>query len=154
MAYGTGDVVDDFELLDQDGTPRRLTTMLTDGPIALFFYPAAMSRGCTMEACNFRDLAAEFREAGAQRVGISGDTPQKQKQFAEAHGLDYVLLSDPGNEVGIRFGIKRKVAPAALSLKRLTYVIDTNRHILDVIHAELNMNEHAARALQALTTRP
>jgi peroxiredoxin Q/BCP len=150
MAYGTGDVVDDFELLDQDGAPRRLTTMLADGPVVLFFYPAAMSRGCTMEACNFRDLAAEFQAAGAQRVGISGDTPSKQKEFATVNNFDYTLLSDPGNEVGIRFGIKRKVALGPFSLRRLTYVIGTDRRVLDVIHSELNMNEHAARALQVL----
>jgi peroxiredoxin Q/BCP len=154
MAYGTGDVVDDFELPDQDGTPRRLSTMLADGPVVLFFYPAAMSRGCTMEACNFRDLAAEFQAAGAQRVGISGDSPAKQKQFATANNFDYTLLSDQGNEVGIRFGIKRKIPLGPMSMKRLTYVIDTDRHILDVIHSELNMNEHAARALQVLAARP
>jgi peroxiredoxin Q/BCP len=153
MAYGTGDVVDDFDLLDQDGTSRRLSTMLADGPVVLFFYPAAMSRGCTMEACNFRDLAAEFASAGAQRVGISGDTPAKQKEFAAANGLDYTLLSDPGNEVGIRFGIKRRIPLGPMSMKRLTYVIDTDRRILDVIHSELNMNEHAAKALQVLATR-
>jgi peroxiredoxin Q/BCP len=150
MAYGTGDIADDFELLDQDGVPRRLSTLLADGPVVLFFYPAAMSRGCTMEACNFRDLAAEFREAGAQRVGISGDSPSKQKEFATAHNFDYTLLSDPGNEVGIRFGIKRRIALGPLSMKRLTYVIGTDRRILDVIHSELNMNQHAARALEVL----
>jgi peroxiredoxin Q/BCP len=154
MAYGTGDVVDDFELLDQDGTPRRLSTMLADGPVVLFFYPAAMSRGCTMEACNFRDLAAEFRSAGAQRVGISGDSPSKQKRFATANNFDYPLLSDPGNKIGIRFGIKRKIPLGPMSMKRLTYVIGPDRRILEVIHSELNMNEHAARALKVLTTRP
>ena len=146
----TGDQVPDFELPDQDGTPRRLSTMLQDGPVVLFFYPAAMSRGCTVEACSFRDLAAEFRAAGAQRVGISGDAPSKQKEFATVNNFDYVLLSDPGNEVGIRFGIKRRVAIGPFSLKRLTYVIGTDRRVLDVIHSELNMNEHAARALQVL----
>jgi thioredoxin-dependent peroxiredoxin len=155
MPYRPGDIADDFELLDQDNTPRRLTTLLADGPVVLFFYPAAMSRGCTMEACNFRDLAAEFRAVGAQRVGISGDPPAKQKEFARAHNFDYPLLSDPGNEVGLRFGIKRKLAPGPLSLKRLTYVIAPDRHILDVIHAELNMNEHAAKALEVLqSSRP
>jgi peroxiredoxin Q/BCP len=124
--------------------------MLADGPVVLFFYPAAMSRGCTMEACNFRDLAAEFEAAGAQRVGISGDSPSKQKEFATVNNLDYTLLSDQGNAVGIRFGIKRKVAIGPLAFKRLTYVIGTDRRVLEVIHSELNMNEHAARALQVL----
>ena len=62
--------------------------------MVLFFYPAAMTGGCTKEACHFRDLAAEFEEAGAQRVGISTDPVAKQKQFADMHGFDYPLLSD------------------------------------------------------------
>src|SRR4029453_3139331 len=94
MAIDKGDVVEDFELPDQDGVPRRLSTLLAGGPVVLFFYPAAMSSGCTAEACTFRDLAAEFRGAGPQRVGISRDRPERQKQFADRHGFDYPLLSD------------------------------------------------------------
>ena len=76
-----GDEITDFELPDQTGTPRRLSTMLADGPVVLFFYPMAMTKGCTAEACHFRDLAGEFADAGAQRVGISLDAVEKQKQF-------------------------------------------------------------------------
>src|ERR1700754_1294117 len=94
-----GDVIDDFELPDQDGVPRKLSEYLAGGPVVLFFYPAAMSRGCTAEACTFRGLAAEFRGAGAQRVGISRDRPEKQKKFAELNGFDYPLLSDPDGAV-------------------------------------------------------
>ena len=89
-----GDVVPDFELPDQDGTPRRLSTLLQDGPVVLFFYPAAMTTGCTKEACHFRDLGAEFSAAGVQRVGISRDAVAKQKQFSDQHSFDYPLLSD------------------------------------------------------------
>src|SRR5206468_2590922 len=66
-----GDEVPDFELMDQDNQPSRLSTLLEDGPVVLFFYPAAMTTGCTKEACHFRDLGAEFAAAGVQRVGIS-----------------------------------------------------------------------------------
>ena len=59
----TGDQVPDFELPDQTGTPRRLSTLLADGPVVLFFYPAAMTYGCTKESCHFRDLASEFAAA-------------------------------------------------------------------------------------------
>jgi peroxiredoxin Q/BCP len=69
-----GDPVPDFELPDQDGGPRRLSTLVSQGPVVLFFYPAAMTGGCTAESCHFRDLAAEFAQAGAQRVGISTDS--------------------------------------------------------------------------------
>ena len=153
MAIDKGAVVEDFELPDQDGVPRRLSSLLADGPVVLFFYPAAMSSGCTAEACNFRDLAAEFRQAGAQRVGISRDRPAKQKQFADQHGFDYPLLSDPDSKVAAALGVKRKLPLGPLSTKRMTFVIDTDRTVLEVIHSETNMNDHAAMALQALAAR-
>ncbi|MFE2101293.1 redoxin domain-containing protein, partial [Streptomyces sp. NPDC059468] len=55
-----GDKVEDFALKDETGTTRRLTELLAEGPVVLFFYPAALTPGCTAEACHFRDLAAEF----------------------------------------------------------------------------------------------
>ena len=89
-----GDVVEDFELPDETGTPRTLSGLLANGPVVLFFYPAAMTTGCTKESCHFRDLSAEFAAVGAQRVGISRDTVDKQHQFSEKHDFDYPLLSD------------------------------------------------------------
>ena len=88
-----GDVVDDFELPDEQGQPRKLSELLTAGPVVLFFYPAAMTSGCTRESCHFRDLKAEFEAVGAQRVGISADTVDKQKQFSDKHEFDYPLPS-------------------------------------------------------------
>ena len=78
-----GDFVPDFELLDQTGTKRSLSGLLVDGPVVLFFYPAAMTPGCTRESCHFRDLGAEYEAAGVQRVGISRDSVKRQKQFAD-----------------------------------------------------------------------
>ena len=153
MAIGKGDTVEDFELPDQTGAPRKLSELLSGGPVVLFFYPAALSSGCTAEACNFRDLAAEFAAAGAQRVGISRDKVEKQKQFADLHGFDYPLLSDPESKVASLLGVKRKLPLGPLSTKRMTFVIDTDRTVLEVIHSETNMNDHAARALETLTAR-
>jgi len=152
MAAGVrkGDVVDDFELLDETGTTRRLNEFLADGPVVLFFYPAAMTRGCTAESCHFRDLAAEFTEVGAQRVGISRDSVDRQREFSGLHGFDYPLLSDPDGVVADRFGVRRRLPLGPLSTRRLTFVIDTDRRILDVIHSEVSMNDHADRALDVL----
>ncbi|WP_328470079.1 peroxiredoxin [Actinoplanes sp. NBC_00393] len=147
MSIGKGDIAPDFELPDQDGTPRRLTDLLANGPVVLFFYPAAMTKGCTAEACHFRDLAAEYSAAGVQRVGISRDTVEKQKQFAESYTFDYPLLSDPESETIAAYGVKRKLNLGPLSTRRMTFVIGTDRKILDVIHSELDMNQHAAQAL-------
>jgi peroxiredoxin Q/BCP len=148
-----GDVIDDFELPDQDGVPRRLSDYLAGGPVVLFFYPAAMSSGCTAEACSFRDLAAEFREAGAQRIGISRDRPEKQKKWAELNSFDYPLLSDPDSTVAAALGVKRRLPLGPLSTRRITFVIDADRSIVEIIHSETNMQEHAAKALAALAAR-
>ena len=153
MGSDKGDVVDDFALPDQTGATRRLTELLSAGPVVLFFYPAAMTSGCTAESCHFRDLAAEFTALGAQRVGISRDPVAKQKQFSDLHGFDYPLLSDPANEVATALGVKRKLPLGPLSNRRMTFVIDTDRTILEVIHSETNMNDHADRALQVLEAR-
>jgi peroxiredoxin Q/BCP len=137
----------DFELPDQDGRPVRLSTALQDGPVVLFFYPIALSGGCTTEACHFRDLATEFKEAGAQRLGISTDPVAKQKEFAEVNAFDYPLLSDESGDVARSFGVKRRyITP----VKRATFVIDTDRTIRAVIASEMNMGVHADRALEAL----
>src|SRR5258705_3276569 len=103
-----GDVVTDFELADERGVPRRLTELLAGGPVVLFFYPAAMSAGCTVEACHFRDVAAEVAAVGAQTVGISGDTVERQAQFATKHSLGYPLLSDPDGTVRTLFDVRRE----------------------------------------------
>jgi peroxiredoxin Q/BCP len=153
MTLHVGDLADDFELPDQTGTPRRLSTLLADGPVVLFFYPAAMTSGCTKESCHFRDLAAEFEAAGAQRVGISRDSVDKQRQFAEINAFDYPLLSDTGGAVATALGVKRKLPLGALSTRRMTFVIDTDRRILEVIQSEMNMDQHADRALEVLKAR-
>ncbi|MGC4954954.1 peroxiredoxin [Actinomadura citrea] len=146
-----GDVVDDFELPDETGEPRTLTGLLAEGPVVLFFYPAAMTPGCTAEACHFRDVVAELAEAGARPVGISADPVGKQKEFADKHSLGYPLLSDPSGEVRARFGVKRSVA--LMPTKRQTFVIDTDRSVLAVVKSEVRMNTHADRALEALRAR-
>ncbi len=147
-----GDAVADFELPDQTGTPRRLSKLLEDGPVVLFFYPAAMTYGCTKESCHFRDLKAEFDAVGAQRVGISGDTVEKQKRFADKHQFDYPLLSDSDSAVADQFGVKRSVSILGKN-KRATFVIGTDQRVLEVIRSELAFNSHADRALEVLRER-
>jgi len=147
-----GDVVPDFTLPDQTGAPRKLSDFLANGPVVLFFYPAAMTYGCTKESCHFRDMAGEFAAVGAQPVGISADTVDKQKQFDEKESLGFPLLSDPDREVAAQLGVKRGVG--FLKVKRSTFVIDTDRTLLDVIHSEVSMGAHADKALAVLKGRP
>ncbi|MEU9574698.1 peroxiredoxin [Streptomyces massasporeus] len=144
----TGDKVEDFALPDETGTLRSLTELLAEGPVVLFFYPAALTPGCTAQACHFRDLAAEFAAVGARPVGISGDDVERQQEFAGRHGLGMPLLSDADGAVRERFGVKRGFSLAPT--KRTTFVIAQDRTVLDVVRSELRMNAHADRALTAL----
>lgn len=141
-----GDVVEDFELADETGAARRLSELLSDGPVVLFFYPAAMTMGCTKESCHFRDLAAEFAAVGAQRVGISRDSVDKQRQFSEKHTFDYPLLSDADGQVARAMGVARNTGLP----KRVTFVIGQDRRVVEVVKSEVRMNVHADRALAAL----
>jgi peroxiredoxin Q/BCP len=148
-----GDVVEEFVLPDQTGTDRKFSDFLIQGPVVLFFYPAAMTPGCTKEACHFRDLASEFAAVGAQRVGISTDSVDKQAQFADKQKFDYPLLSDADGAVATSFGVKRGLLGKLMPVKRTTFVIDTDGKILDVIASEVSMDTHADKALEVLRAR-
>jgi thioredoxin-dependent peroxiredoxin len=147
MTLSPGDQAPDFALPDQTGTVRSLKELLADGPVVLFWYPAAMTTGCTKEACHFRDIAAEFEAVGAQRIGISADPVDKQRQFDEKHSLGYPLLSDEDKAVAKAYGVKRSLLPMN---KRVTFVIGQDQKLVDVIASETNMDKHADEALAAL----
>ena len=147
-----GDLVPDFELPDQSGQRRRLSRFLAAGPVVLFFYPAALSPGCTKEACHFRDLDAEFAAAGVQRVGISHDAVAKQKRFDDKHGLGYPLLADVDGDVARLFGVNRKglLGKLGIGTARWTFAIAQDSRVAAAIHSETNMQTHADQALAAL----
>lgn len=143
-----GDKAPDFELLDETGVSRRLSEMLANGPVVLYFYPMALTRGCTAESCHFRDLAAEFAALGAQRIGISADKVDKQKRFSDKHEFDFPLLSDADKSVAKAYGVRR--GPGPIPNRRATFVIGADGLITAVIRSETNMNVHADRALATL----
>src|SRR3989440_9507808 len=146
-----GDIVEDFKLPDDTGQMRSLGELLAAGPVVLFFYPAAMTRGCTAESCHFRDLNAEFGEVKAQRLGISADRVDKQHQFADKYSLDFPLLSDVDRAVAKVYGVKQ--SPSILPNRRATFVIDRDGTVLEVIRSETRMDHHADRALEVLRSR-
>jgi peroxiredoxin Q/BCP len=167
-----GEKAPDFTLLDHTGRPRALSALLAEGPVVLFFFPLASSPICTAQACHFRDLSNEFVTVGAQRVGISTDTVDKQAHFAQQRSFDYPLLSDADGVVSELFGVRRGrlaklrssvVARDAarrgrhtrrrgllarlLPVRRTTFVIDTDRTVLKVVSNELRASVHADQTL-------
>ena len=173
-----GELAPDFTLYDHTGRPQTLSALLSDGPVVLFFFPIASSPICTAQACHFRDLSDEFATAGAQRLGISTDTVDRQAHFAQQRSFDYPLLSDPDGVVSELFGVRRGrlaklhksvVAREAarhglhtrrrgllarlLPVRRTTFVIDTDRTILKVVSSELRASVHADQTLGFLRSR-
>jgi peroxiredoxin Q/BCP len=174
-----GDKAPDFTLLDHTGRPRTLSALLADGPVVLFFFPIASSPICTAQACHFRDLSSEFAAVGAQRVGISTDTVDRQAHFAQQRSFDYPLLSDADGVVSEMFGVRRgrlaKLRESVVAregarrarhsrrrgllgrlmpVRRTTFVIDTDRTVLKVISNELRASVHADQALWFLQNAP
>ena len=143
-----GDTVSDFHLPDENGKERSLFAFLEGGPVVLFFYPMALTPGCTAECSHFRDLSDEFGRLGAQRVGISHDPVDKQRKFVDKNGFDFPLLSDEDGVVASAFGVRRVIG--LLPNKRWTFVIGADRRIVDVIKSETHMERHADLALKAL----
>lgn len=150
MAIPEGAKAPDFTLPDQSGKPVTLSTLLASGPVVLFFYPAAETKVCTQEACHFRDLAADFADAGVQRVGISRDSVDKQAGFAANHELDYPLLSDPDATVARSYGVKPFLFGKLGPNQRLTFAIGADGLVKKVVSGMLNSDIHADQALAAL----
>ncbi len=148
MALKVGDQAPGFELPDQNGQTVSLGDLIDKGPVVVYFYPAALTPGCTKESCHFRDLSSELAGLGASCVGISADPVDKQKRFDTTHSLGFPLLSDPDHKVADSFGVKRSVG--FLPNKRATFVIDGRGIVRDVITSEINMNVHADRSIETL----
>jgi peroxiredoxin Q/BCP len=146
----TGERLTDLEVTLHTGAATRLATLAADGPLVVFFYPRAFTPGCTAEACHFRDLAAEFAEVGATRLGVSRDDVATQVRFAAEHDLDFLLLADPRGAIARAFGAKR---PGPLWHKRQTFVVDTDLTLLAEIRSETDMERHADEALAVLRQR-
>jgi len=145
-----GEIVPDFEAVTQAGKTVKLSDYLERGPVVLFFYPKALTPGCTKESCHFRDLQAEFDAAGATRLGISADKPELQAKFASKYDLDFPLLSDADGSIARVFGASRR---GPLFNRRVTFVIGADGRLLDIIKSELNMEVHADHALEILKNK-
>lgn len=140
-----GDQIPDFELLDQDGNPFSLRKQIGQ-KMVFYFYPKDESGVCTKEACAFRDSFEEFKDLGAMVVGINSGSVESHKNFARKNRLPFTLLSDPGNVVLKKFGIK----PVLFLTGRETFIVDEDGVILYSYRAFLNGAAHSEKALEFL----
>ena len=121
-----GDAAPDFDLLDDSGNRVRLADFRGENLI-LYVYPAAMTPGCTKQACDFRDSLNSLAAAGYRVVGISPDSPEKLAKFRDKEGLTFPLVSDPDRSVLVAYGAygeKNLYGKAVTGVIRSTFVID------------------------------
>ena len=131
MTLSAGDVAPDFDLLDDSGNRVRLSD-LRGQRVLLYAYPAAMTPGCTKEACDFRDNLAVFGQHGFTVLGISPDKPEKLAKFREHDHLTFPLLSDPDKAVLTAYGAygeKKLYGKVVVGVIRSTFVIDADGRI-------------------------
>jgi thioredoxin-dependent peroxiredoxin len=146
-----GDKAPDFTLPDADGKPVSLTDF-RGRKVIVYFYPAAMTSGCTKEACDFRDNLSSLAGSGYAVVGVSPDPPDKLVQFREAEGLNFPLLSDPDRKVLDSYGVwgeKQMYGKTRTGVIRSTFVVDQNSRI-EQAQYNVKATGHVAKLRQDL----
>ncbi len=141
-----GDKAPDFTLPDADGTPVSLSS-LRGQRVIVYFYPAAMTPGCTKEACDFRDNLNSLAAAGVSVLGISPDKPAKLARFRERDQLTFPLLSDPGHEVEQAYGAygeKMLYGKRTVGVIRSTFVIGADG-VIERAYYNVKATGHVAR---------
>jgi thioredoxin-dependent peroxiredoxin len=147
LAVQVGDKAPDFTLPSQMGDNVALSEFLGKMNIVLYFYPKDETKGCTQEACSFRDSYQDFVDLGAQVLGVSGQSVQSHKSFAVHYGLPFLLLSDEGDKLRHLYGV-----PASFGLipGRVTYVIDKKGVVRHIFNSQTQPQKHVEEAKQVL----
>lgn len=144
----TGDQAPNFSAKDQDGNLHSLEDY-KGKKLVVFFYPKASTPGCTAEACNLRDNYEALQEKGYELIGVSADSPRRQKNFQEKYDLPFPLLADESKEVIEAFGVwgpKKNFGREYEGIHRTTFLIDEEGKIEDVIK-KVKTKDHAAQIL-------
>lgn len=141
-----GDAAPDFTLPDADGNKVSLAS-LRGQRVIIYFYPAAMTPGCTKQACDFRDSKSDLSDAGFAVLGISPDSPAKLAKFRDQEGLTFPLLSDPDRQVLEAYGAygeKMLYGKTSVGVIRSTFVVDADGKIEHALYG-VKATGHVAR---------
>jgi peroxiredoxin Q/BCP len=147
MTAKVGEKAPDFTLPSQMGDNVTLSEYQGKKNVVLYFYPKDETRGCTREACEFRDRYDIFTRLGAEVLGVSSDTLESHKSFATHHGLPFLLLSDKDGKVRKLYGV-----PSTMGIipGRVTFIIDTKGVVRHVFNSQFQPEKHIEEALKVL----
>jgi thioredoxin-dependent peroxiredoxin len=148
MKIKIGSKIPEFSLPDQDGKMVNISEHIGKNNLVIYFYPKDDTPGCTAEACSFRDQFEVFRDSGAEVFGISSDSVEKHKAFAQKHRLPFRLLSDVNKRVRKLFGVPADLL--GLLPGRVTYIADKTGTVRHVFNSQYNAEKHVSEALEKL----
>ncbi len=143
-----GDTIPDIVLKDQNGKLFNLKEETKGKNVVLYFYPKDDTKGCTAEACSFRDQTEDFMKANAMIVGISGQSVKSHKNFAEKYSLPFTLLVDKGNKVRKMFGVPTNML--GIIPGRVTYVINKQHKVVYIFNSQTKIQDHIDNSLKKL----
>ena len=136
MQLEIGSEAPNFSLLNQDSQLVSLNSFRGQNSVLLYFYPKAMTPGCTTQACGIRDSIDQFERNGAKVLAVSPDTPDKLKKFVDKEALNFILLSDSDHAVAESYGawgLKKFMGKEYMGILRYTYLIDINGRIKHIM---------------------
>ena len=137
----------DFTLDDASGNRVTLDSLLENGPLILYFYPADFTPGCTKEACAIRDIHDDIVGTGLQVVGISPQDAASHRRFSERYELPFPLLCDKDKTVARAYDLD---GPLGFGIRRGTYLINTDKTVADGVLADIAIGKHLSFIQKAI----
>lgn len=147
MALKVGDTVPNFTALDTNGNEFRSKDFVGKKPVVFYFYPKDNTPGCTAQACSFRDQYEDFKDLGAEVIGISSDSITSHQKFTKQYRLPFQLLSDSDRKIRKLFGVPSGML--GLLPGRVTYIVDKTGSIT-MIFDSIMATKHIPKALEAI----
>jgi peroxiredoxin Q/BCP len=147
MELKVGDKIPNFLAKDTSGNDFDIKNLVGKKPLVIYFYPKDNTPGCTAQACSFRDQYEDFKDLGAEVIGISGDTIDSHQKFAKQYKLPFILLSDDNKKIRRLFGVPSNMF--GMLPGRVTYVADRNG-VIKMIFDSMMATKHIPKALEAI----
>lgn len=147
MELKEGDRIPDFTAKDTNGNDFNSQNLIGKKPLVIYFYPKDNTPGCTAQACSFRDQYEDFKDLGAEVIGISSDSIASHQKFTKQFKLPFILLSDSDKKIRTLFGVPSNLF--GLMPGRVTYVADNTGTIIMVFDS-MKAKNHISKALEAI----
>jgi thioredoxin-dependent peroxiredoxin len=147
MALKIGDLIPSFKAKDAHGVDFDSDSLVGQKPLVIYFYPKDNTPGCTAQACSFRDQYEDFKDLGAEVIGISSDSEKSHDKFSSKYKLPFILLSDNDKKIRNAFDVPTNLF--GILPGRVTYVTNKEGKIV-MIFDSMNPTKHIPKALEAI----